>query len=161
MEKMEEFINWLKENGWKINIKSNNVEYLLKNIMEKYKIPKEYKTFLENIQMCTNAEENIWFLCIEDYQPKSEDDFRWNEFELISLEAAEGDEELINDIKNFWDTHLPIMLNVKGDYEYYAINVRNKKIIHGIEPEFEESSKIVANNFIDFLDKIMKNEIEL
>jgi hypothetical protein len=49
---------------------------------------------------------------------------------------------------------------VKGEYEYYAINVENKKIVYGYEPEFEES-EIVANNFGEFLDKIINNKIKL
>jgi hypothetical protein len=160
MEKINNFINWAKNNRWSVIIENNSIKNLSGNILARYNIPDEYKTFLENIKTCTNSEENIWFLCIDDYLEKSEGAFRWNEFEIISLEAANDDAELINEIKNYWNKHLPIIFNVKGEYEYYAINVENKKIVYGYEPEFEES-EIVANNFGELLDKIINNEIKL
>jgi hypothetical protein len=160
MEKINDFINWLQNNGWKIALKDNDIKNLHQNIFERYNIPVEYKQFLETIESCVNAGENVWFLCIEDYLPKSEDSFRWTEFELISMESADDDTELINRIKNYWNNHFPIIMSVEDDYKYYAINVENKKIVYGCEPEFEES-EIVANNFYEFLEKIINKEIEL
>jgi hypothetical protein len=159
MEKINDFINWIKNNGWKITLENNDIKNLPRNVFERYNIPVEYKQFLGNVKNCVNADENVWFLCIEDYLPKSEDSFRWNEFELISLEAAD-DIELTNKIKNYWNKHFPIIMSVEGDYEYYAINVENKKIVYGYEPEFEES-KTVANNFYELLEKIINKEIQL
>jgi hypothetical protein len=160
MEKISNFINWAKNNRWNITIENNTIKNLPENILARYNIPDEYKTFLENTKTCINSEENMWFLCIDDYLEKSEGTFRWNEFEIISLEAADDDAELINEIKNYWNKHLPIIFNVKGEYEYYAINIENKKIVYGYEPEFEESG-IVADNFGELLDKIINNEIKL
>jgi hypothetical protein len=159
MKKINDFVNWAKENGWKITL-NNNEEKLPQDITGRYAIPDEYNIFLENIALCTNADENVWFLCIEDYLPKSKNTFRWNEFELISLEAADDDIELINKIKDYWNKHFTIIMSVEGDYEYYAINVENKKIVYGYEPEFEES-KTVANNFEELLEKIINKEIKL
>jgi hypothetical protein len=160
MEKINDFINWATKNGWKITLKNNDVGNLPQDIIERYNIPIEYKYFLETIEDCVNADDNVWFLCIKDYLPKPENTFRWNEFELMSLEAAEEEDELINEIKNYWNKHFPIIMSVEGDYEYYAINVENKKIVYGYEPEFEEG-KIVANNFDELLAKIINKEIEL
>ena len=160
MKKIDDFREWAKENNWKITLKNNGVN-IPKGILERYSIPKEYRTFLEKIETCVNESENVWFLCIDDYFPKSKDAFRWNEFEIMSLEAAKDDPNLINGIRNFWNKHFPIIMSVKGEYEYFAINVDNNKIVYGYEPEFEESNKIIANNFEDFLDKIVNEEIEL
>ena len=52
------------------------------------------------------------------------------------------------------------MLCVGGEYEYYAINTATGIIVHGYEPEFEESSQ-VADSFFDFLSKIRTNEIKV
>ena len=136
------------------------IKNMPKNILERYFVPDEYKIFLENIKLCINAEENVWFLCINDYLEDDEDSFKWNEFETISLDAADDENELANGIKNYWNKHFPIIMSVKNNYEYYAINIENKKIVYGYEPEFEES-KIIANNFKELLDKIMKGEIKL
>ena len=160
MEKINDFIKWAKNNSWNIICENNDIENLPKTVMKRYNIPNEYKTFLENIKICTNAEENIWFLCIDDYLREEENTFRWNEFEKISLEAVENDEKMINEIKKYWDKHFPIVFNVRGEYEYYAINIENKKIVYGYEPIFEEN-EIVANSFDIFLEKIMNKEIKL
>ncbi|MCL1992746.1 MAG: SMI1/KNR4 family protein [Spirochaetes bacterium] len=160
MEKITSFVNWAKDNGWNITLKDSQTENLPQEILGRYNIPGEYKTFVQNIEVCTNAAENVWFLCIEEYLPKSEDSFRWNEFELISLGAADDDSELINDVKNYWDKHLPIIMSVKNGYEYYAINIESKEIVYGYEPEFEEN-ETVGNNFEEFLEKIIRQEIKL
>lgn len=76
----------------------------------------------------------------------------------MSLEAAEGDKNLENKVRLFWNAHLPIMMSVGGCYEYYAIHLTNGNIVHGSEPEFEESS-IVAESFADFLLKIVAGEM--
>jgi hypothetical protein len=160
MGKMNHFIHWAKNNGWNIVSENNSIKNLPEVVMDRYNIPNEYKTFLENIKICTNAEENIWFFCIKDYLADEENTFKWNEFELMSLDAADDDKELIDEIKGYWDKHLPIMFNVKGEYEYYAINIKTKEIVYGYEPMFEESG-VVANNFDELLEKIMNREIEL
>ncbi|EAF5052010.1 hypothetical protein C2W34_08740 [Listeria monocytogenes] len=50
------------------------------------------------------------------------------------------------------------MMSVGGCYEYYAITLKDGSVVHGSEPEFEESS-IVADSFADFLLKIMAGEM--
>lgn len=78
----------------------------------------------------------------------------------MSLEAAEGDENLENEVKQFWNSHLPIMMSVGGCYEYYAIALNDGSIVHGSEPEFEESL-VLADSFVDFLLKIEIGKIIL
>ncbi|EDJ0212292.1 hypothetical protein GD462_01710 [Listeria monocytogenes] len=52
------------------------------------------------------------------------------------------------------------MMSVGGCYEYYAITLNDGSVVHGSEPEFEESS-IVAESFADFLLKIEIGKIIL
>jgi len=51
-------------------------------------------------------------------------------------------------------------MTVKGNYSFYAIDVRNVPgaIFYGYEPEFEEIEK-VSDSFLDFLRRIMKGTI--
>ena len=69
-------------------------------------------------------DETGWFLCIDDFNGTSDSAYTWNEFEQISLQAAEDshDEEWKRSIIQFWDDHLPIFLSVRSGYAYYAIN---------------------------------------
>ncbi|HAA2888145.1 TPA_asm: hypothetical protein GEK33_04280 [Listeria monocytogenes] len=52
------------------------------------------------------------------------------------------------------------MMSVGGCYEYYAITLNDGSVVHGSEPEFEESL-VVADSFVDFLLKIEIGKIIL
>jgi predicted phosphohydrolase len=160
VEIINEFIEWAKRNKWNITVGDEDIGKLPKKIIKKYNIPEGYKKFLENVKTCTNAKESIWFLCIDDYLEEEEDGFRWNEFEMLSIEADEGDRELIRGIKDYWKKHLPIIYNINDEYKYYAIEMEKGKVVYGKGPEFEES-EVIANNFEELLEKIIRKEIEL
>ena len=105
-----------------------------------------------------NDKENIWFLTVENFYPKSEDEWRYNEFELISLDTADEDEDFISEITNFWNNHIPIIMSVGNGYEYYAIELDSGNIVSGFEPEFEEAETI-AESFDEFLEMIIKYKV--
>jgi hypothetical protein len=88
-------------------------------------------------------EETKWFLCIDDYRPKSEYSFHWNEFERVSLEAAD---EWTRSVRAFWDAHCPFFMAVDGLYAYYAFDIQDGSVVSGNEPEFEDV-KIVAKSY--------------
>ncbi len=152
--------NWAEKNGWKIIVKKNENLNLSSKLLQRYDIPFEYEVFLKNIETCVNKDDTLWFFCADDYNETSEEAFKWFDFEKISIEAAENNTVLSNKIKNYWSDHLPIIFKVKDRYEYYAINIRTKEIVYGCEPEFEEC-KVVANDFLDFLKKVITNSIAL
>ena len=115
--------------------------------------------FLNSASACVSPDETAWFLCMEDFNRQGDDVFRWNEFELLSLQTAmdENDTEWQNAIKKFWDNHLPVYLSVKGGYEYYAIRISDGFIVHGYEPEFEEAT-VAASSFGKFMEMICAGE---
>lgn len=150
------FEEWAKKNNWKITKQTKD---LPADIIESYSnIPESWLSFIEGYGSIMNGEENIWFLTAENFYPKSEDEWRYNEFELISLYAAEGDEELLVEVKSFWDNHIPIVMSVAGEYEYYAIELDSGNIVNSFEPEFEET-ETVAESFDEFLEMIMNDEV--
>lgn len=132
-------------------------------IQDRYKtFPRDWVLFISNYLSVVNSTETTWFLCSNDYALQDEDSFCWNEWELISLQAAIDNNDVAwqDSICKFWDKHLPILLSVADGYEYYAIRIFDGVIVKGCEPEFEDCSE-VANNFGDLLEKIMSNEIYL
>jgi hypothetical protein len=148
---MDTFFTWA-ENNWQIEF-SPSPQQFPDEIIQRYpNIPAEYRLFYEKINLCANESDTTWFLSKNDFLETNEDSFVWNTFEKISLDAADNDEELMAQIKEYWDCHLPIVLSVGGEYEYYAINVNTGAVVQGYEPEFEESSK-VADSFLEFLSK--------
>jgi len=114
------------------------------SIVSRYKeIPQGYLEFLKNIKQCIAPSEKTWFICENEYNNNSDVAFKWNEFELLSLEAAENDKEWRAKIISWWDKHLPIVMSVHGGYSFYAINLTGNtgSIVQGFEPEFEEVEK--------------------
>ena len=97
----------------------------------------------------------------DEYNDNSELAFKWTEFELISLEAAEGDDDWKSEIKSWWNNKLPIVMSVDGRYSFYAIDFCNgESIVKGYDPEFDET-ELVAKNVEEFLKLIVNNIIEL
>ena len=151
---MHEVLRHLKEKGWTVRV-SREKSFRFPGALEKRygHVPSEIVALLTGIEECVSPDEKAWFLCQSDYSGKSQSAFKWNEWELLSLDAADGDAELEAAISAFWDRHLPFYLSVRDGYCFAALclNGPNKgKIVEGYEPEFEEVS-IVANGLIDFV----------
>lgn len=155
-----EFINWLKSNNWEFEV-NNECKKINNNILERYNnIPKSFIDFIVSFKSITSQDETTWFLCNEDYIDDSDDAFRWNEFELMSLEVAENDEKWKKEIIEWWDYKLPFLISVKNGYSFFAIDLVDNigAIVKGEEPEFEEVM-IVADNFEDFIIKLLEGKI--
>lgn len=158
-----EFINWAKENSWNL-IEKNEFSLKLKDdVALRYKgISGEYIELLKRVKQLISPNEKTWFLCEDEYNGNSDIAFKWNEFELLSLEVAEGDDEWKAEIISWWDKKLPIVMSVDGEYSFYAIDLSNNKgsIVKGYEPEFEEAEE-VASSIDEFFELIMLNKIEI
>jgi len=162
-KKMDEFMNWALENGWDLTRKAEIQLNLDSSIMARYnEIPSEYLDFLRIVEKCISPNEMTWFICEDEFNQRSDSEFKWNEFELLSLEAAMDDHKWQSEITAWWDNYLPIVMSVDGGYSYYAIDLTHDKgaIVRGYEPEFEEVEK-AANNFEHFLELIMSNSLEV
>lgn len=158
-----DFITWAELSGWMITLKLEPELQLNQQWTARYKIiPAEYASFLRLVSQCMTSSEQTWFLCEADYNNSSNSEFHWNEYELISLEAAANDDVWKSEITSWWDQYLPIMMSVHNGYSFYAIDLNNEigSIVRGEEPEFEEVNKI-ADNLHHFLRQIMSDSIKL
>lgn len=153
------FIDWVEKHGWKSQPPKGAL--LAEHpILSKYALPAELLEFWGGFSRLESADECTWFLFPDDYKDGTDpNEFAWNEFERISLEAALDDDGAAA-VREWWSRHLPILMSVKGGYSFYAIDISTEKIVRGFEPEFEEVST-AAESFADFLDKIIKGEIVL
>lgn len=160
-KQIEEFINWARQNGWQIVLKAEYQSNLDDAIVARYKkIPDEYLEFLKMIKQCITPNEKAWFICEDEYNDHSDIAFKWNEFELISLEGADDDWKV--EISSWWDKYLPIIMSVDSGYSFFAIDLTNDlgAIVQGYEPEFEEVEKVAAN-LEELFQLIMSNKIKL
>ena len=154
---LNNFIEWARKNNW--NIVSNPEKMdLPDSIKSRYKIPKQWFSFICNLKICENQSATKWFLTPNDYLPLAEG-FQWNEFELQSLEFADNEKEKEH-IISYWNTHLPIILSVDGEYSYYAIDIKNGNVVLGYEPEYEEST-FIADDFKTFIESVISGKILL
>lgn len=150
----KEYLTILIKKGWTVEEQHRDINDLPECVKNRYNnIPSEYIDFLCNIERCIDPRETMWLLGIDDFKRQDKNAFRWNEFEIISLESAIDDIKWQYEIKRFWDEHLPICYSIDGEYEYYAIRMTDGVIVHGIEPEFEETEDI-ADSFEKFIEML-------
>ena len=151
------FTDWAKKNDWTLE-RTENLMELPEEVIARYKnIPTQWLEFIINFINIMNSTDDMWFLTCANFL---NDGWSYNDFEKMSLEAASSDEEWYSEIKGFWDNTFPIILSVGGDYQYYAIDLGSGNVVQGWEPEFEETS-IVAETFVEFIEKLVAGEIEL
>ena len=120
---------------------------------------KVFHTFLDYVSKAESADGSAWFLCMDDYEnTNNTDGFEWNEFEKMSLASAESDEEK-EQIKKWWESHLPVAMSVKGEYTFLAIDLNNGNIVQGYAPEFEDT-EVVAENFEALIKMIISGKFK-
>lgn len=159
MSDADKLFQHLKALGWQLEIR-DQPKRLPDELRRRYPfVPEEFEQFAGLASVATNPGETAWFLTTDDYSGKSTSAFRWNEFELQSLDAAGGDAEWTESIIRFWDGHLPILLSVKSGYAYLAVD-QKLQIVVGREPEYEETT-IVAPSFVEFTRAFAKGSAGL
>lgn len=100
-------------------------------------------TWVASFSVLLSPDDAVWFLSRDDYADQPQDGFAWNAFEALSLEAA-GTARDAAEISEYWRVHRPILLSVRDHYAYLAERF-DGAIVHGAEPEFEESTVVAAN----------------
>ena len=130
-------------------------------ITERYhNLPALWLQFIGEVRELSSPDETTWFLCAEDYDTRLDHAWRWDEWEQLSLQNAESAREWAAQIRAFWDQHLPIVLEVRDGYAYYAISMTDGSVVYGCEPEFEECTP-AAGSFVEFLERIMGGTIQI
>ena len=113
-------------------------------------IPEEIKAFISSFRKAETTDGQAWLVSASDFISSSDCEFSPDEFEKISLSAAEDDLKWRQVIIEFWNKHVPIYMSVKNGYEYIAYNLETEKFVEGVEPEFEETL-VVASSISGFL----------
>lgn len=154
---IEKFKDWARQSGWTIECADTSME-LPEEVTNRYKnIPKQWFEFIINFVDIVNSTDDMWFLTCENFL---DDVWSYNDFENMSLDAANKDEIWSTEIKEFWNNNFTIIMSVGGNYQYFAIELNSGKVVQGWEPEFE-SPIVVAESFVEFLEKLIVGDIEL
>lgn len=150
---MSDFIASLKSAGWVVESAPRNAELPTRVLARYGDLPPGLVAFISSFSRCFDASERAWFVAARDLV-ECDDPFRFDEFERMSLSAAESDEEWSAGIRAFWTQHFPIFLSVSGTYQYFALSLSGPakgSVVYGAAPEFEECS-VVAPSLTGFLN---------
>ena len=90
---IERFVEWAENEGWKAEIIEEPIGFPKKAVARYSNIPKEWFEFIKHFKDITNPTEDLFFLTSYYFADNS------SRFEDIGLEAADGDEEWIGEIK--------------------------------------------------------------
>lgn len=146
--------------GWHVVRRRLGEDLLPRELQTRYpRLPAELESFLSNLELCCNSKDTVWFLTRENYLPTPDDRFRWNEHELMSLDAADDNDDEMVRIRAYWDRHFPFLFAVHSDYDYLAVDLSHEtygQIVHGYMPEPEQSS-LVARSFADFVEMFVES----
>jgi len=107
---------------------------------------------LSQATRCSSRDEQSWLLTFQAFQASPLQGFRWNQYEMMALDAAttEGERDAIS---RFWDEHFPFLLSVRADYDYLAVRLSDGGIVHGCAPEWELPSVLVPS-FSAFVERV-------
>lgn len=118
-------------------------------------LPAEVTEYLASLRQGAAPHDRAWLVTSAEIHGDSDSAFAWNQWELDSLEAAEGDDDWIGSITAFWDDHCPLYISVDGRYAYLAIRRADGRIVGGSEPEYEETEP-VADSLPEMLDRLVE-----
>lgn len=153
-EELDDFLDLLRTQGWRVELRESGAGNLNESVSRRYPhIPEDYAKFLRRVASCVNASDTVWFFCADDYNGTSPAVFSWNEFEKMGLEAAEGNEQASQQIREFWSRHLPFMLSVSGDYACLSLCVSGDaygSVVNSFAPDFEGLTE-VTGTFDEFV----------
>ena len=140
--------------GWTVVARPKHRFALPSDLANRYRtLPDEVLAILSGIDCCIAPDEKAWLNCQPEFDGTSDSEFKWNEFECMSLEAAEGDKDFEREIRAFWDSHIPVYMSVRDGYSYVAVCTKGDsvgKLFEGCEPEFEVAIQI-ADKLTEFL----------
>ncbi len=158
---MKKIAEWFVEAGWSNQV-YDDIDINMSDLpFSRYvKVPISFMNYLKFFRIAESSDSKSWFILYDDFMSNQESGLRWNEFEIISFDSAEGDEEWISEIRDFWDRYLPFVISVRNGYEYWAIDTHSVEgtIVNGCEPEFENATE-VAESFEDFFDGLIQGNI--
>lgn len=146
----------LRTHGWRVDLPSAGVLTLPIGFLARYDgLPDELLDFLGGFDVCANPTNDSWLVSGRDLS--APEAFRYNEFERMSLEAAQGDSEWAESIRAFWTNHFPVLISVAGSYQYFALALDGPNkgaVVYGAEPEFESISG-VAPSLAEFVSQLV------
>jgi hypothetical protein len=136
----------LEQAGWQVE-RLAQPRALADDILRRYpRIPPDYRVFVESLGSAVGPGETSWLVTSGEFNGTASTAWAWNAWEQQSLEAAGEDRSLIEEVRAFWDRHLPIVMSTKSCYAYFALDLETRQIVQGEEPLYEDVGDPVASS---------------
>lgn len=142
-----DLVTLLREAGWTVELLPVRAP-MPDSLVARYPwMPAEYRDLAERAASIVSSDERAWILTVEDFAGRSASAFAWNEWERLSLDAADQsrDANWKRRIEDFWNQHLPFLMSVAGDYAYLAFEKSQCGVVGGHGPDFEETSRVTVS----------------
>jgi hypothetical protein len=158
----KKFIDKLLENGWSVKNDPSPAEVVDEKFTSRFpEIPSAYLSFF-NMKQCLSQDKAVWFLTNNEYNRKSDNVFAWDGFERLALESCvlPIDQNIYNEALKFWSETLPILIAVRGDWEYIGIKTKGENagcVVYGFTP-FAEDPDIINENFYLFMESVLNEK---
>ncbi len=133
----------LRTAGWRVlELKTRRV--IPPPILQRYPwLPLDLIDFLETTAFANNAHKTAWFVTSPEIHGVSGAPRVWNECELESLASAAAEPPRQVQIREFWDTHFPLLHLVGLGHAYLAVERETQALVYGEDP-FYESFDVMA-----------------
>ena len=119
-------------------------EPLIADVAKRYpRLPADYKQFIEERGLIASPRDTAWLVTTRVIAGQADVAYAWNEWEVQSLDAANGDVDRKR-ITQFWDRHFPVLMSVKNGYAYCALDLETFQVVQGEEPEYEETTLVAG-----------------
>lgn len=157
-DEKEAILTGLQAKGWKIEQDPAITFDLPPDLKERYpKLPPEMIDLLDGLKSCVNAGETACLLCRDDFAGKSESEWRWNELEEMQMVWAQDDEDE-DQIRAFWDRHIPLLLSAHTGYAFFAVSLNPVSfgtVVHGLMENGNDEAQIIAGTIHEFLTQVI------
>jgi hypothetical protein len=148
----------LEQVGWKAERLAEPCS-LPAEILERYPtMPAEYRDFVETTGFVVGPGETSWLVTGSIFNATAPCVWPWNAWELQSLEAAGDHQNLVKEIRSFWDQHLPIVMSTKSCYAYFALDLESHRIVQGEEPIYEDVGAPIASSLDEMFRLIVERD---
>ncbi len=145
--------------GWDVTLQTKRLP-IPTEIMERYSwLDPKIVEVIETIDKLVSPDSTTWLNTSGELHGLNDSAFVWNQWEIDSLEAAEGFSKLQKSVRSFWDRHFPFLMSVRDGYAYAAINKETMQVVTGEEPEYEEAT-FLAPSWMSFLSKIADGTLD-
>ena len=135
----------LKHGGWSVERLARR-EPLVAEVAERYPwLPGDYQELIEECGLIASPSGTAWLVTTRVVAGRADVAYAWNEWEVQSLDAADGDADWQQRITQFWDRHFPVLMSVKDGYAYCALDLGTFQVVRGEEPEYEATVPIAGS----------------